>query len=162
GLYPAGDAARSSVGPTLKDESGQSSATAGWAAVRKAPVCAQAMGSAGRVTPAGVVLEGPADLVHGRRGVNTGNGGGVGGSPSRHGYKSEQCRALLERAEAELAAIPGARAVATALVPLIAGNNWGNSIRIEGASQAINSNANALMNEIGPGYFGKMGIALIA
>ena len=37
-----------------------------------------------------------------------------------------------------------------------------NSVRIEGASPAINNDANGRLNEVGPGYFGKMGIPLIA
>ena len=82
---------------------------------------------------------------------------GFGVSPSLNGYKPEQCRALFERAEAELAAIPGVRGVAAALVPLIAGSNWGNSVRIQGAPPAINNDANARFNEVGPGYFGKDG-----
>jgi predicted permease len=83
-------------------------------------------------------------------------------SPALNSYKPEQSRAMFERIEAELAAIPGVRRVASALVPLIGNSNWGNSVRIEGASPAINQNANARFNEIGPGFFGKMGVPLIA
>jgi predicted permease len=161
GLYPAWEGARTSVALTLKGESGQSSATAGTARARKALVCAQVMISAALLIPTGLFLKSLVNLLHVDLGMNTENVVGFGVSPSLNGYKPEQCHALFERAEAELAAIPGARSVAAALVPLIAGDNWGNSVRIEGASQAINSNANARMNEVGPGYFGKMGIPLI-
>src|ERR1039457_3112136 len=41
GLYPSWEAARASMGGTLKDESGQSSSTRGTARVRKSLVCAQ-------------------------------------------------------------------------------------------------------------------------
>jgi predicted permease len=102
------------------------------------------------------------NLLHVDLGMNTENVIGFGISPSLNGYKPEQCRALFERAEAELGAIPGVRGVASALVPLIGGSNWGTNVRIEGASQAINNDSNALFNEIGPAYFGKMGIPLIA
>ena len=47
------------------------------------------------------------------------------------------------------------------MVPLIAGNNWGNDVKIEGAKDS-QANNNSSYNEIGPGFFGKMGIPLIA
>jgi predicted permease len=162
GLYPAWDGARTSVALTLKDASGQSSAAMGTARVRKALVCAQVMISAILLIPTGLFLKSLVNLMRVDLGMKTENVIGFGISPSLNGYKPEQSRALFERAEAELAAIPGVRGVATALVPLIAGSNWGNDVRIEGASAAINNDGNARFNEVGPGYFGKMGIPLIA
>ena len=147
---------------TLKDESGQSSATGGTARVRKALVCAQVTISAMLLIPTGLFLKSLVNLLHVDLGMKTENVIGFAVSPSLNGYKPEQSRALFERAEAELAAIPGVRGVADALVPLIAGSNWGNSVKIEGAPAAINNDANARFNEVGPGYFGKMGIPLIA
>src|SRR6185369_178633 len=81
--------------------------------------------------------------------------------PALNGYKQEQTHALFERIEGEMAAVPGARSVASALVPLIAGNNWGSDVKIAGQKDA-QANYNARYNEIGPGFFGKMGIPLIA
>ena len=91
--------------------------------------------------------------MHVDLGMKTENVIGFGISPSLNGYKPEQSRALFERAEAELAAIPGVRGVAAALVPLIAGSNWGNDVQIEGASPRINNDSNARFNEVGPGVF---------
>ena len=88
---------------------------------------------------------------------------GFGISPSLNGYKPEQSRALFERAEAELAAIPGVRGVAAALVPLIAGSNWGNRrARSRARRRPSTTMRTRRFNEVGPGYFGKMGIPLIA
>ncbi len=64
--------------------------------------------------------------------MNTENLIVFGVSPALNGYKLEQNRALFERIETEVAAIPGVRGVTAALVPLIAGDNWGNSLKIEG------------------------------
>jgi predicted permease len=47
------------------------------------------------------------------------------------------------------------------MVPLIAGNNWGNDVHVEGAKDN-QANNNSRMNEVGPAFFGKMGIPLIA
>jgi predicted permease len=160
-LYPAWEAARSSSAVTLKNESGQSSGTAASARVRKVLVCAQVMVSAVLLIPTGLFLKSLVNLMQVDLGMKTENLIGFSVSPALNGYKQEQTHALFERIEGELAAVPGARSVAAALVPLIAGNNWGSDVKIAGQKDA-QANYNARYNEIGPGFFGKMGIPLIA
>jgi predicted permease len=162
GLYPSWDAARSSLGVTLKDESGQASSTRGTTRVRKSLVCAQVTISAVLLIPTGLFLKSLVNLMHVDLGIRTENVVGFSISPALNGYKAEQSRALFERVEGELAAIPGVRGVAAAMVPLIAGNNWGNDVQVEGAPRDSNADRNSMFNEIGPGYFGKMGTPLIA
>ncbi|HYW46203.1 MAG TPA: ABC transporter permease [Bryobacteraceae bacterium] len=161
GLYPAWEAARSSLATTLKDESGQSSGTRGTARVRKVLVCAQVTISAVLLIPTGLFLRSLVNLTRVDLGMRTENLIGFSVSPALNGYKAEQTRALFERIETEMAAIPGARGVAAAMVPLISGSNWGNDVHIEG-SKATGNDSNARFNELGPGFFGKMGIPLIA
>jgi len=162
GLYPAWEAARVSLGITLKDESGQSSSTRGSARIRKALVCAQVMVAAVLLIPTGLFLKSLVNLLHVDLGIRTENVVGFSISPALNGYKQQQSIALFERVETEMAAIPGVRGVAACLVPLIAGDNWGNDVRIEGAPASVNNNAHSSLNEIGPGYFGRLGIPLIA
>jgi putative ABC transport system permease protein len=162
GLYPAWDGARVSLAVTLKDESGQSSSTRGNARARRMLVCAQVMISAVLLIPTGLFLKSLVNLLHVDLGMKTENLIGFSVSPALNGYKNEQCRALFDRMEGELAAIPGVRGVATALVPLIGGSNWGTDVKIEGASSSLKTDLNARFNEIGPGYFGKLGVPLIA
>ena len=161
GLYPAWEAARSSSAATLKNESGQSSGTAASARVRKVLVCAQVMVSAVLLIPTGLFLKSLVNLMQVDLGMKTENLIGFSVSPALNGYKPEQTHALFERIEGELAAVPGARSVSAALVPLIAGNNWGSGVKIAGQKDA-QASYNARYNEIGPGFFGKMGIPLIA
>ena len=160
GLYPAWNGSRVSLATTLKDESGQSSSTRGTAGIRKLLVCAQVTISAVLLIPTGLFLKSLVNLTHVDLGMNTENVIGFSVSPALNAYKTERSSALFERMERELAAIPGVRSVAASLVPLIAGSNWGNSIQLEGAPR--DREYNALFNEIGPGFFGKMGIPLIA
>ena len=161
GLYPAWEAARSSSAITLKNESGQSSGTAASARVRKVLVCAQVMVSAVLLIPTGLFLKSLVNLMQVDLGMKTENLIGFSVSPALNGYKQEQTHALFERIEGEMAAVPGARSVAAALVPLIAGNNWGSDVKIAGQKDT-QANYNARYNEIGPGFFGKLGIPLIA
>jgi predicted permease len=160
GLYPAWEAARSSAAMTLKDESGQSSGTRGSARVRQVLVCAQVMVSLVLLIPTGLFLKSLVNLLHVDLGMRTENVIGFSVSPSLNGYTNEQSRALFERMEADLAAIPGVRHVAASMVPLIAGSNWGNNVTVEG--RPARDQDHSMMNEIGPGFFGKMGVPLIA
>ena len=161
GLYPAWEAARASAATTLKNESGQSSGTAGAARVRKVLVCAQVMVSAVLLIPTGLFLKSMVNLMHVDLGRKTETVSGFAVAPALNGYKQAQTVALFERVEAAMAAIPGAASVAAAQVPLIAGENWGNDVRIAGQKDT-QTNYNSRTNEIGPGFFGKMGIPLIA
>jgi len=160
GLYPAWDGARVNLATTLKDESGQSSSTRAAAGARKLLVCAQVTLAAVLLIPTGLFLKSLVNLMHVDLGMNTENVVGFSVSPALNAYKAEQSRALFERMQRELAAIPGVRSVTCASVPLIAGDNWGDSVKIEGAPLDRDYNAN--FNEIGPGFFGKMDIPLIA
>ncbi len=160
GLYPAWEAARGSSAATLKNESGQSSGTAGSARVRKVLVCAQVMVPAVLLIPTGLFLKSLVNLMHVDLGMKTENVIGFSVAPALNGYKVDQTRALFERIENEMAAIPGAKSVAAALVPLISGSNWGTDVTIEGAKDKQNS-SNARYNEVGPGFLGKMGVPLI-
>ena len=160
GLYPAWDGARVSLATTLKDESGQSSATRGTAGARRVLVCAQVMISAVLLIPTGLFLKSLVNLTHVDLGINTENVIGFSVSPSLNAYTLEQSRALYERMERELAAIPGVRSVAASLVPLIAGDNWGTTIKIEGAPR--DADYHPEYNEVGSGFLGKMGTPLMA
>ena len=140
GLYPAWEGARVSLATTLKDESGQSSATRGTAGARKLLVCAQVTFSAVLLIPTGLFLKSLVNLTHVDLGMNTENVIGFTVSPSLNGYKSEQARALFERMERETAAIPGVRSVADDTVPLIGGSNWGASNRIRPSCSILPGN----------------------
>jgi predicted permease len=159
GLYPAWDGARASAAVTLKNESGQSSATRGTARIRRGLVCAQVMISAMLLIPTGLFLKSLVNLLHVDLGMNTENVIGFGISPSLNNYKLAQSRALYERTGRELAAIPGVRSVSASMVPLIGNSNWGNGVQIEGRKET--EDHNSMVNEVSAGYFANMGIPLI-
>ena len=82
-------------------------------------------------------------------------------APELNGYKPEQSRALFERAENDLAAIPGVSAVAAAMVPLIGNSTWMSSLTVEGFDAGAKKDTNSCLNAISPGFLGKMGIPLV-
>ncbi len=82
-------------------------------------------------------------------------------TPSWNGYTPAQTRAICERAETELAAIPGVRSAVGSVVALIGDSNWGTDIRVEGMAPGAGA-FHSKFNEVGPDFFSKSGIPLIA
>ena len=83
-------------------------------------------------------------------------------SPELNGYEPERSLALFERTEEQLSAIPGVASVTAALVPVLAGNSWGSSVRVEGFESGPDTDVNSRFNEIGPNYFSTLGMPLLA
>ena len=158
GLYPAWAGSRAAVSATLKDESGQASATRGGVRVRKLLVAAQVALSMALLIPMGLFLKSLVNLLHVDLGLKAENVIGFAIAPELSGYKPDRSRALFERAEQELAAIPGVRSVTAAQIPLIGGENSGNDLNVEGYT---GHEPSSRMNAIGPEFFGKMGVPLI-
>jgi predicted permease len=161
GIYPAWEAARASVATDLKDASTQTTATTGSARMRKVLVCGQVAISALLLIPTGLFLKSLVNLMHVNLGIRTENVITFGVSPELNGYTPERTRALFERMEQEIAAIPGVNGVTASMVPLIAGSNWGTDLAVEGYSRDPNADTNSMFNIIGPGFFSNMGIPLI-
>jgi predicted permease len=87
---------------------------------------------------------------------------GFGVSPSLNGYTAERSRALFERLEDELAALPGVTEVSGSLIKILAGSNWGNNVSVEGFEAGPDTDTNSRYNEVGPGYFRTLGIPVLA
>jgi predicted permease len=82
--------------------------------------------------------------------------------PALNGYDPPRARALLERVEAEIAALPGVTAVGGATVPLLVGISNGNNVRVQGFTRGPDTDANARLNAVGPGYFRALRMGLLA
>jgi putative ABC transport system permease protein len=162
GLYPAWEASRSPVAGVLKDQAANVSGGLGAARVRMGLVCAQVTVSLLLLIPTGLFLKSLVNLTRVDLGIKTENIVTFRISPELNGYKPAQSNELFGRAEQELASVPGVSSVAVAMVPLIAGNNWGNSLTVEGFSGDPKTESHSMLNMIGPGYYGKMGIPLLA
>jgi predicted permease len=84
-------------------------------------------------------------------------------TPEQSGYDSVRTRALYTRIEEELNALPGASAVTSSMVPLIAGSNWNNTVKVEGfkTDENNNNNSTASFNAVGSGHFRAIGVSLL-
>jgi putative ABC transport system permease protein len=161
GLYPAWDAARTTLSLTLNDESGKASSSRGSARLRTALVCAQLTIAIVLLVPTGLFLKSLVNLLHVDLGIRTSNVIGFRITPRWNGYTAAQSKAIFDRAETELAAIPGVRSAVGSSVPLIGSSNWGTSFSTEGLAPGA-QRPNTKFDEVGPEFFAKAGIPLIA
>jgi predicted permease len=82
--------------------------------------------------------------------------------PQRTGYDSARSALLFERVEQELSALPGVTGVSAGMVPLLAGDNWGNSVHVQGYTCDPDEDCGARFNGIGTDYFRTLGVRLVA
>jgi predicted permease len=83
-------------------------------------------------------------------------------SPGQNGYDAARSRLLFDRVTQELGALPGVQSVSYNLVPLIANNNWGNDVSVQGFKKGPDTDANSRFNEVSPAYFSTIGDPLLA
>src|SRR6185369_2149343 len=73
--------------------------------------------------------------------------------PVRAGYDSVRSGVLFNRVEQELAGIPGVTGVTAGMVPLLSGDNWGNSVHVQGYLCGPDVDCGSRFNLISPDYF---------
>ena len=162
GLFPALHSTRPSLVTALREDAGQKGAARGASRFRMTLATVQIALSMTLLVAAGLFVRSLVNVSRVELGVNTENLITFGISPELNGYTPERSRALFERVEQELAALPGVTSVAASLVPLLAGNNWGNSVSVQGFEAGPDTDTGSNYNEVGPGYFRTVGIPLLA
>jgi predicted permease len=162
GLFPALHSTRPDLVSTLKGLAGQPSGARGAARFRLALATAQIALSMMLLAASGLFVKSLVNVSRVDLGIRTDNVITFGVSPELNGYKPEQTRIFFERLENELRAVPGVTGVTVALVPLLAGSNWGNDVAVQGFQGGPDVDSNARFNEVGAGYFSTMGVPLMA
>ena len=161
GMYPALHASRADLVTMLKNSAGQLSGARSAARFRTTLVTAQISLSMALLVAAGLFIKSLVNVSRVDLGLDTENVVVFGVSPLLNGYSSDESLALFERAESELAAIPGVTQVTAALVPVLGGSSWGTDVSVEGFETGPDIDANSRYNEVGPGYLSTLGIPLM-
>jgi predicted permease len=162
GLFPALHSTRPDLISSLKGQAGQPSGARSAARFRTSLATIQIALSMALLVAAGLFTKSLFNVTRVDLGLKVDNVVTFGISPSLNGYKAERTADLFTRLEDELGAIPGAAAVTDSLVAVLAGNNWGNDVSVEGFKEAPDTDMDTRYNEIGPDYFRTFGIPLIA
>ena len=162
GLFPALHSTRPSLVTTLREDAGQKGAARGASRFRMTLATVQIALSMALLVAAGLFVRSLINVSRVDLGVRTDNLIAFSISPQLNGYTPDRSRALFERVEDELAALPGVTSVTASLVPLLAGDNWGNSVSVQGFEAGPDTDVNSSYNEIGPGYFRTVGIPVLA
>jgi predicted permease len=162
GLYPALHSTRGDLIGSLKNQAGQPSGSRSAARFRTTLATVQIALSMALLVSAGLFTRSLMNVSRINLGLNAENVVTFGVSPQLNGYAPERSRQLFERLEEELGALPGAAGVTAARVPLLAGSNWGSSVRVEGFDAGPDTDTSSRYNQVGPGYFSTMGVTLLA
>ncbi|MEO5798380.1 MAG: ABC transporter permease [Gemmatimonadales bacterium] len=162
GLFPALHATRPDLISTIREQGGQPSggrAATRWRTTLATAQVALAMALLGS---AGLFAKSLANVTKLDLGVKVDQVVTFGISPELNGYTPERSLAFFQRLEDGLAQTPGVTSVAAAMVPLMAGSNWGNDAGVEGYPKGPDVDHNSRYNEVGPGYFGTLGMKLLS
>jgi predicted permease len=162
GLFPALHSTRPDLVSTLKGNTGQPSGARSAARFRASLATAQIALSMALLVSAGLFTKSLLNATRVDLGLKTEKLAVFGVAPALNGYTPERTRALFERLEDEIAAVPGVTSVAASMIGLISGNSWGTSVGVQGFQSGPDIDSNSRYNEVGPGYFQTLGIPLLA
>lgn len=161
GMFPALHSTRSDLITSIRAGAGQLSGAKGAARFRNALVTVQIALATALLISAGLFLKSLINVSKVELGVKVDDVVTFGISPDRSGYDSTRSAVLFDRVEEALRQVPGVTGVASSLVPLLAGNNWGTDVNVQGFANGPDIDNNARYNEVSSGYFTTMGIPLL-
>jgi predicted permease len=162
GLYPALHSTRPNLDSVLRSGSGKIAGARSASRFRTGLATAQLALSMALLMMAGLFVKSLNKLAKADLGADIDPVVTFAVAPVLSGYTPDRSGALLTRIQQELATMPGVIQASTATVSLMAGNNWGNSVRVQGFQRGPDTDANSSYNEIGPDYFKTIGATMIA
>ena len=162
GLFPALHSTRPDPVSALKGTAGQPSGARAAARFRSSLATAQIALSMALLVLAGLFTKSLINVSRVELGVKIDNVITFGVSPELNGYTPVRSKQLFVNMEEQLTALPGVNGVTASVIPLLGGDNWGNSVAVEGFKEGPDVSNNSSFNEVGPGYFRTLGIPLVS
>jgi predicted permease len=161
GLVPALQSTRPRLAETLKDQVGS---IAGGTSVglRKALVAAQVTLSLLLLIGAGLFIRSLRNLKNLDPGFHTNNLIEFAIGPERNGYAPERSLDFYRQLRDNLDAIPGVQSSALAVMPVLGGGEWDESMAIEGFAHKPTETPDPHMQFITPDFFKTMHIPILA
>jgi predicted permease len=160
GLAPALQATRPELAGTLKDQVGS---IAGGTSVglRKSLVAAQVSLSLLLLIGAGLFIRSLSNLKSLDPGFHTANLISFAVNPTMNGYKPERTMDFYRRLRDSLNAIPGVESSSLAVMGVLTGDEWDESMAIEGFAHQPNEIPDPHMQFVSPDYFTTMNIPVL-
>jgi len=162
GLYPALQSTRSDLIASIRAGAGQIAGAHGSSRLRAALVTVQIALSMALLASAGLFVKSLAQVSKVDLGLRVDDVVTFATSPGRVGYDTLRAGVFNRRLEEELRALPGVTGVTSSMVPLLAGSNWGNDVRVQGFECGPDTDCNSNFSEVGPDFFTTMGVQLVA
>jgi putative ABC transport system permease protein len=162
GIVPALQSTRPDLVTELRNNSGKLSGGRGAARFRTSLVTVQIALSMALLISAGLFIKSLNNISRVNLGLDIDDIVEFGISPERSGYDTVRTKALYERVEQELAAIPGVSGVTSSTVALLSGSNWGEGVSVEGFQKMPDTDDGARFTQIGPNYFHLLHIPILS
>ncbi len=162
GLYPALQSTRPDLIGAIRAGAGQIAGGHTSARFRNALVTVQIALSMALLASAGLFVKSLSKVSQVDLGMKLDDVVTFATSPGRVGYDTLRAGVFNARLEEELKSLPGVTGVTSSMVPLLAGNNWGNDVRVEGFDCGPDTDCNANYSELGPDFFTILGVRLIS
>jgi predicted permease len=162
GLFPALHSTRPDLVSSLRAGSGKHSGARAATRFRTSLVTAQIALSMSLLISAGLFIKSLRNVSRVDLGLRPDSVVTFGISPELSGYTPVRAKALFERVEDALSAVPGVNGVAATRMQLLSGSNWGSSVVVQGFEAGPDTDVHSNVNQIGPGYFRVLGIPLVS
>ena len=160
GIVPAIQATRAGVIGALKEESGSVAGGGRQARLRRVLVIGQVALSMLLLAGAGLFARSLYNLKWLDPGFRVDDLFVFSIDPSLSGYEGGRLTSLYRRMQEELAAVPGVHSVSMSEVGTLAGDNWSQTVRVDGYESKEGEDLNPSVDGVGPRYFETMGIPL--
>ena len=162
GLFPALHSTRPDLLPTLKGQAGQPGGARAAARFRTSLATAQIALSMALLVAAGLFAKSLYNVARTDLGLRSDGIVTFSIAPQLNKYASERSKVLFERIEDELGSQPGVSGISAGMVPLLAGSNWGTSVRVQGFESGPDTDNHSNFNYIGADYFRTIGVRLLS
>jgi predicted permease len=162
GLFPALHSTRSDLISAIRAGAGQIAGGRAAARFRAGLVTAQISLSMGLLIMSALFLKSLMNVSKVDLGIKVDEIATFQIVPQRTGYDSARTAVLINRVEQELAGLPGVKGVTDGMVPLLSGDNWGESVHVQGYACGPDVDCGSRFNEIGADYFKTFGVQMLA
>ncbi len=162
GMFPALHSTRNDLITVIRSGAGQLTGGKAAARFRAGLVTLQITLSMALLVSAGLFLKSLVNVSRVDLGLKLDNVVTFAVSPGRAGFDTARSSVYFTRVEEELGSLSGVTGVASSLVPLLAGNNWGNSVKVQGYPDGPDVDNDSRYNAVGANYFTMLGVPFIA